>query len=129
MLSVVATYDLDKRRRQNLEMLWPTSGYPAGLPREAYDAVTSETLHAERFPHLTEIAGRRNADPRWRITPEEEKRGTPILAVPAPDGAYVCFSGGDVRYLLREELGLEDDEPIRFGDEAKSDLLRCLSDE
>ena len=130
VLSVVASKDIDLRRRENLEVLFPVSGLPAGFGPEDYEVVTKQSLETQRFPHLTEVAGRRNMDPAWRITEEGEQEGTPLMAVVMPGaGVLIGFSGGDVRLYEPEELGLRPGEPVRFGDEAKSDLLRCLSDQ
>ncbi len=129
VLSVVATNDLDRRRRENLELLFPRSGYPEGLALDAYDDVNKSSLRTRRFPRLTEIAGRRNTHPMYRITEHDEKHGTPIMAVRVSDGVIIGYSSGEVRLHDRSELELGADEPIHFGDKAKSDLLRCLSEE
>lgn len=129
VLSVVATKDLDIRRRENLEILFGEGGIPDDIDIRDYEAINRDSLKHQRFSPLTHFAGRRNADPRYRITEQEEQMGTPLIAIRHRDGVIVGYSGGDVRFHDREELGLDDDEPIVFGDSSRSDLLRCLSDE
>ncbi len=129
VLSVVATSELEWRRRSRLDILFPTSGIPDDVGPEDYAAITHDTLRSRRFPHLTQIAGRRNTYPKWRTTVGWEDEGTPLFAVRYQDGVVVAYSDGEVCFHARAELGLAPDEPIRFGDAAKSDLLRCLSEE
>jgi hypothetical protein len=126
----VAEGDVDPRDPQSLEVLFAGRPVPRGIGPRDYAGVTPASLQTQRFPKLTNLAGRRNADPDARITPEEELRGTPMLAyLGYPDVAVVAFSDGAVRTLDRKALGLPPQEPIRAGPSSRSPLLRLLSEE
>lgn len=131
VLSLVAHKLIDVRNPQNLEIFF-CPGSPDAQPmppRAAYEEVTKESLAAQRFPNLTDFAGRRNDEPAYRLQPGDHEREVPILGCRMVDGAIVGFSNGRVRWLDRENLGLGPDDPIVFGDASKSPMLEPLSDE
>jgi hypothetical protein len=128
ILSLVATNQLDRRNKHNLEVLWPPRMSEASerLPPDAYAEVTKASLKTRRFPHLTGYAGRCTP-----ITPEEEKRGTPLIAdLTHPDGVIIGYSNGAVRFLEWEDLDMAPPEgPLIIGPKSKHPILRLLSDE
>jgi hypothetical protein len=134
VLYVVATGDLDRRRAENLEILFSPADKAHSLARVGtvrYEDVTKVALKKGTFDlsGLTSYAGRRNAERGMQITSDLLKEGTPIIAdLSFDDVAVVGFSSGDVRVLTRKELGLGPKDPIVVGDKAKSEILRVLSD-
>ena len=131
VVSVAAHKDLDTRRAENLAIFFSPTVAPANRARPvAYDGLAPKTLATTDVSKLTSYAGRRNGEEAYRITPEQEKEGTPILAdLSLPNVAVVAFSNGEVRTLDRKALGLGPDDPIVAGDASKSPVLRLLSSE
>jgi len=96
------------------------------IRRQRWEEVTLAALRAGTdFGDLTSYAG-----PAEPITKDRLRGGpTPLLAdLHVPDRAIVAFTTGEVRVLEREDLGLDDDDPIVAGPASRSPLLRKLSD-
>ncbi len=130
VLSVVATNDLDRRRAENLELLFSPGGPTARPDPKRFREITKLSLKEGNFQDCTSYAGRRNMNRDWLITPDQEKRGTPLIAdLHFDDVAIVGFSSGAVQVMTREQLGLGPDDPIVVGDKSKSEILQALSDE
>ena len=130
VLALVAHKLIDIRNPDNLEIFFcPEPGEQRTRPtREAYERVTKETLTRRRFPELTDFAGRRNDEPAYRLRRDEDAAVEPILACVLGDIVVVGFSDGAVRRMDRDDLGLEPDAEIVFGEASASPLLRKLSD-
>lgn len=130
ILYLAATGMVDVRNPANLEVFYsPGRGERRRPAPEAYREVTMEALNAGRdFSHLTDYAGRRNGERAFRVTADQMKLGTPLIAdLSFPDVAIIGFSNGAVREVTREELGLGPDDPMVAGDESNSPILRKLS--
>lgn len=123
VLSAAVAWGLGKRRRDDLAILFGPDGIPEGIDGASYEGVTRESLRTTRFPHLTDLAGR--AAP---ITEADQRDGTPLVALADGNTVVIGYSNGDVRRHDRDDLGLDDDDPIIFGPESQSPLLRLLSD-
>lgn len=125
-LAVVADGMLDVRDPENLTIFWP-DGMPADVDIARYRDITWDTLGTGAYGNLTEIAGRRTNDPRFRM-PDGGGDAVPILGFVRGDVAILAFSDGSTRALDREALGLEAGEPIVFGERSPSELLQALAD-
>jgi hypothetical protein len=133
ILSLVATNQLDRRNKANLEVLFSPADKKFSLKKagvEAFKDVTKLSLKEGKmsFSNLTSYAGRRNGERAWMVTPDQEKVGTPLVAdLSFPDVAIVGFTNGSVKTMTRKELGLSPDDAIIAGDHSKSELLQKLS--
>lgn len=134
ILALVASGAIDAQNPDNLPVFFPHAD-PARTPDASlYAEVTPESLGTRRFPDLTAYAGRRNADPRYRLPTGEagellDDPPEPLVADVSSwaDHAIVGFSNGSVRALDRKALGLDETDPIVVGDASRSPVLRPLS--
>lgn len=132
VLAMVPHGLMDPARTRDRRMLFRVGYEPRGVGPDAYSEVTWDSLDARRFPHLTHWAGRRNLDPRFQLNPSRDPRDfgyDPVIGMRHDDGVLIGFANGMVVVETFESLGLRRGEFIHFGDKAKSDLLRCLSEE
>jgi prepilin-type N-terminal cleavage/methylation domain-containing protein len=141
VLSVIATGDLDQRRKENLEMLFSPGDVIYTLEDTdltRYKDVTRTSLKSNGdFHELTSYAGRRNQERDFLVTPDQEKMGTMIVcddddgAVHHPDGLVCGYTSGDVRYLEWFEFDMQKpedpDNPDEFlGDASSHDELQKM---
>ncbi len=143
-LAIIATGDVDKRQKANLNIFF-SPGDPIltldSIELDRYKAVTKEALRrgGEGFDELTSYAGRRNADPDYLITADEESMGTLILAdddqgpVHHKSGFVAAYSNGRVAFHEWEDFeGLVEPEDPRhpdpwLGEDATNKELEALS--
>jgi hypothetical protein len=133
VLSLVSTRALDPRNRNELRVLFGARPDLELPDATAYAGLTSESLRTQRHPGLTDLAGRRNTDPRYRLSDvakaaSEVLAAEPLLARAVGCGVLVGFADGSARPLTRQDLGLAPADPLVFGDDSASPLLRQLSD-
>lgn len=139
VLSVVATKDLDIRRKENLELLFSPGDVEYTLEdvdMKQYEEINKTSLKDGDFHTLTSYAGRRNGDSEYRVTPDQESMGTLLIcddddgALHHPDGLVCGYSGGDVRYKEWEEFDMnqpDPDMPDEFlGDAASNEELQKM---
>lgn len=130
VLALAARRLIDIRNPDNLEVFFcrhPDDERPRST-QEDYEDVTIDTLARRRFPHLTDFAGRRNDEPAYRLADDAHEKSEPILGARVGEHVVVGFSDGAARLLDRDALGLQPGDPIVFGEESTSPLLRPLSD-
>ncbi|MDF1702646.1 MAG: type II secretion system protein [Planctomycetota bacterium] len=140
VLSVVATNDLDRRRKENLEMLFSPGDVLYTLEdvdEKRYEEINKKSLKDGDFHELTSYAGRRNQERDFLITPDQEKIGTLLICddddgpLHHPDGIVCGYTGGDVRYKEWAEFDMskpDPDNPDEFLGDASSneELQRVL---
>jgi hypothetical protein len=130
VLSTVALGLVDARNPRNLEVFFSPLDRPDPMPgSDEYKAVKKAALAASTdFSHLTSYAGRRNADPEYKITPEMLKRTVPVMAdVSMPGYAIIAYSDGRVKVKKAADLGLPRGTQVTVGDDANVEELRGLS--
>jgi prepilin-type N-terminal cleavage/methylation domain-containing protein len=141
ILSLVANNQLDRRNKQNLEILF-SPGDPLYtielVDLDRYKDVTSAALKNETdFHELTSYAGRRNGDREHLITSDDEKRGVLIVCddddgpLHHTDGIVAGYTNGAVRFIEWEELDMAAPEDARnpapfLGDDASNPELQHM---
>ena len=139
VLSLVATNQIDRRNKMNLEMLFSPGDVLYKLEDvdlDRYKDITKKALkNATDFHELTSYAGRRNDERDFLITPDQESLGTIIICddddgpLHHPDGIVAGYSNGGARFLEWEDLDMsppEDaDNPDEFlGDAGEGELMK-----
>ena len=139
VLSVVATNDLDQRRRENLELLFSPGDVLYTLEDvddKRYEEVNKKSLKDGDFHELTSYAGRRNQERDFLITPDQEKIGTLLICddddgpLHHPDGMVCGYSSGDVRFNEWDYWDMtkpDPDNPDEFlGDASSNEELQRM---
>jgi prepilin-type N-terminal cleavage/methylation domain-containing protein len=141
VLSIVATKDLDRRRKENLELLFSPGDTWITLEKiemKRYEDVTKAALKNDTdFHELTSYAGRRNREREFLITADQLKMGTMLVCddddgpVHHSDGLVCGYSSGDVRFKEWEEFDMDQpedpDNPDEFlGDASSHDMLQRM---
>lgn len=144
ILWLVGTNKLDKRNKQNLEILFSPGDELYKLEKvgeKAYDAVTLQSLQTEGhddFKQLTSYAGRRNKEREHLLTSSEVEKGALIIC-DDDDGplhhskGLVCgYTSGAARFLEWSDLGIsppaKDTEPEGLlGDSSPNADLKHMS--
>ena len=144
VLWLVATNQIDKRNKQNLEVLFSPGDTFYTLEsagEKAYDAVTLPTIAQEGhddFKKLTSYAGRRNKEREHLLTSSELEKGALILC-DDDDGplhhskGLVCgYSGGASRFMEWSDLGISPPQDEKnpeglLGDTSANDSLKHMS--
>lgn len=135
VLSLMAAGIVDGRNPDNLAIFWcPGAKGWDELQRftddEAWNAVTRESLRTRRFPHLTSYAGRRNDEPAYALDKVTDPGPHVLFGCRHHDDAVIlAFTDGKVKYLEWEDLGLDDEPEILFGDGAPHPWLEALSED
>ncbi|MFV1960148.1 MAG: hypothetical protein ACC662_12135, partial [Planctomycetota bacterium] len=72
VLSLVAYGDVDPAHPDDLAVFFASEDEGRVPPAAAYREVTTASLRERRFSALTDFAGRRNTDPRYRLPPVDD---------------------------------------------------------
>ena len=138
VLSLVATNQIDRRKKMNLEILFSPGDRLYSIEDvdiDRYKDITKKALkNGTDFHELTSYAGRRNAERDFLITPDQESMGTMLVCddddgpLHHSAGIVAGYSNGAARFLEWEDLDLsppEDaDNPDEFlGDAGEGDLM------
>ena len=144
VLWLVASNQIDRRRKQNLEILFSPgdNNYKmADVQEKEWDAVTLDALKSEGhddFKHLTSYAGRRNREKQHMLTSSELLKGALIICddddgpLHHANGLVMGWSGGDVRFMEWADLNMgpptdEKDPQGLLGDNSPNDELKHMS--
>ena len=135
ILWLVATNTIDRASPDALAILFSAGDRTRGVEKAggpaAYQRVTLDSLRSESadLGGLTSYLGRRNGEKAHMLTAAELERGAPIIAdLSFPDGAIVGFTGGAVKWMTREDLGIAPGQPIAPGEASPSEILRAFAD-
>jgi len=141
VLSLVATGQLDRRNKQNLEVLFSPGDQLYTMEKvdlDRYKDVKKSALKQDAdFHELTSYAGRRNRDPEHLITSDQEKQGTMMIcddddgALHHSDGIVTGWTNGSTRFMEWEELDMlapeDPDHPDPFlGDDSENEYLQHM---
>ena len=141
VLYLVAAGQIDIRNKQNLEVFFSPGDVHYALKAidpARYKDINSNSLKNSHFPELTSYAGRRNGTQDFRITPDQESKGVPIISdddvgpLHHPSGLIMGYTNRNVRLMEWEDLGIsppedrDNPEPM-LGDQATNEDLRALS--
>lgn len=139
VLSVIATKDLDIRRKENLEILFSPGDQEFILEEtdtKRYEDINKKSLKDGDFHELTSYAGRRNDETEHRITSDDESKGALIIcdddygALHHKDGMVCAYTGGDVRFKEWEEFDMVQPDPRQpdefLGDAASHEELQHM---
>jgi prepilin-type N-terminal cleavage/methylation domain-containing protein len=144
ILWLVGTNKLDKRNKQNLEVLFSPGDQHfvlESLSEKDYDPVTLAALRSEGhddFRRLTSYAGRRNKETGHELTAEDLSKGALILC-DDDDGplhhaaGMVCgYSGGTARFLEWGDLDMSKPTDTKnpeglLGDNSPNEQLKHMS--
>jgi len=139
VLSLVATNQLDRRKKMNLEVLFSPGDVLYKLDDvdlDRYKDITKKALkNGTDFHELTSYAGRRNAERDFLITPDQESLSTIIICddddgpLHHPNGIVAGYSNGAARFLEWEDLDMsppeDPDHPDEFlGDAGEGELMK-----
>lgn len=138
-LSVIATKDLDIRRKENLEILFSPGDQELILDDtdlKRYEDINKKSLKDGDFHELTSYAGRRNDESEHRINSDDESKGALIICdddfggLHHPDGLICGYTGGDVRFKDWEEFDMVQPDPRNpdefLGDAASHEDLQHM---
>lgn len=135
VLWLAAANLLDTRDARQLSVLFSPGDATRSLEKaggpKAFQSLTKDTLRDPKLDvgPLTSYAGRRNDDKSHLLTASDLSRNAPVLAdLSFPDGVIFGYSGGEAKWVSREELGIPVGVPIVVGDESPNEVLRNFSD-
>ena len=146
VLSLVPAGHIDARNKDNMRVFFSKGDATLRfdlVDPEQYREISFQALKqgSADFNELTSYAGRRNAEPEYRITPDKESMVVPIICdddygnLHHPRGMVMAFTDGSTRFVQWRDLDMAPPEEVDgevdpfLADDAPVDKLAGLSND